>query len=372
VDGESRYDIFDVWLSALELAFRERGVRTERGWAERPEPGLAGPGLSLGFNMTRAWSIRNLDVYHVAWLVDHPAFAADLFFPQIKRIPVNLERCLISVVDEGRLDFAQKVFGLPHACLLPHPCVAPVVEPDNWGGRSPVMLMFGSIVNPALVKTGLQQEARHLWPVIEPFMGDLPEAAVNQLDQLVWSAVSAAIPNKAQAIMLMNAFFPQIDIYHRNALRLKMLRLIRTHEIHVYGHGAWAELELPPNVRVFPSVPYQQALTLMRQHRWVLNHAPTLSRGTHERVLDAAASGCGVITTYSSYLEREFTVHGSICFVATDSLSLDAEIAELKAWPDWPGRVAATQSVIKRRHRIEHRVDDLIKALQDRWPAAFA
>ncbi len=372
VEGVSRYDIFSAWLSALDVAFQARGIRTEIGRAERPSSVSEEPALTLGFNMTRVWSARNRDIYHFAWLVDHPAFTADLFFPQVRRIPVNFERCVMSVVDDGRLDFAKQIYCQPHVYFLPHPCVAPMVAPEDWGGRSPVLLMFGSIAQPEKVKTGLREEARHLWPVVEPFMQELPEADVNRLDQLVWAAVYAVTQDKAQAILLMNAFFPQIDIYQRNALRLRMLRSIRQHEVHVYGHGDWVGLDLPANVRVFPPVAYEQALALMRQHRWVINHAPTLARGTHERVLDAVASGCGVVTTYSSYLAQEFPAQGAICYMASDSPTLDAEISEFKARQDMPERVSVAQSVIRTRHRMEHRVESLIQIVQARWPAVFA
>ena len=161
IEGESRYDIFSAWITALAQAFLSRGVKVERGRAIRPGAG-DGPELSLGFNMSRVWSVENREVYHVSWLVDHPAYASEYFFPQLQRIPVNPDRCLMTVVDRGRLEFARKIYSQPHVYFLPHPCIVPLVSPEDWMGRSPDVLMFGSIVNPATVKAALQKEWQRL------------------------------------------------------------------------------------------------------------------------------------------------------------------------------------------------------------------
>ena len=155
------------------------------------------------------------------------------------------------------------------------------------------------------------------------------------------------------------------------AIALRRFRSIRHHTVHVFGLEPWREIGLPPNIVVHDAVPYAEALNIMKQARVVLNHAPTLTGGGHERVFDALLSGCFVVSTGSEFLAAEFPGGEGIRFYSGDGLK--STTCSIPCWTDSAScdRIRAAQKTVLFRHTMSSRAVELLTLIQERWPDRF-
>lgn len=371
VDGQSQYDIFCIWGKSALKAFREMGIPADSMSVSESMRFVDEDTLTIGFNMSRTWAVENVRQYHFAWLVDHPVFHAEYFMPDVQKIPVNQNRCIAGCVSEawttcGRILYPGRTLHfIPHASSL-----FEAHEPD-WDNRILDVVFFGSIQHPEALLELLKEKSGRFWPFIASVMNAHTSAATYQApDYLLLDALLAQKLDTAQTIIMMNAFFPMIDQYFRNLKRLELLRGITKTPVHVFGNGPWRRLGLPDNVMVHESVPYREALGIMRQSKILLNHTPTLMGGAHERIFDAISNGCSVVTTWSDYLKNQLGTDSGVRFY--DPLHPDGVEDILTAVLDTPdkgeiGRHA--QEIVLRHHTMRNRVRDIWELANNTWKA---
>ncbi|MBN1674827.1 MAG: glycosyltransferase family 1 protein [Kiritimatiellae bacterium] len=371
--GESRYDVWRHWQTALAEAFRERHVRADVIPIADLETSAGEDGLiSLGFNLVRAWNPRTEPIHHLAWLVDHPIYHNAFFHSDAVGIRVNKERCVVGSVDRNWLEFARQAYGFAHVHHLPHATVLPRPVPPDWRGRDLDVVFFGSLEDPGALFERVREEAGRLWPMVEAFLRrfacDDSAAAELGLLQLL-----AGIGCKGlEAVKMVETLFPPLDMYRRFLGRANLLRGIGSAPVHVYGAGPWDGAGLPDNIHLHPPLPYAEVLQTMARAKVLLNHTPTLRSGGHERIFDAIASGCAVVTTGSAFLAAEFGANAAMVRLGNDGAGAEAGI---RALLEDPARAAAAvreaQGVVWARHRMANRVDRILGILAERWPGAF-
>jgi hypothetical protein len=125
-------------------------------------------------------------------------------------------------------------------------------------------------------------------------------------------------------------------------------------------------------VVVHPAVSHGEALAIMAQSKVVINHAPTLADGAHERVWDALAAGCCVLSTPSGFLHEELGGSRAIRFFEPDQPdSLDEAIDAMLYGSDMPDAVETAQRDCLPRHTMKARAREIRRKIADHWPATF-
>lgn len=113
-----------------------------------------------------------------------------------------------------------------------------------------------------------------------------------------------------------SALFYYLDNYTRGKDRVELIRSIKDAHVHVFGDLSkdnavgilgWKQyLAKQPNVTLHESVPYWQAMNVLRQSKICLNSMPFFKQGSHERVLAGLACGAVPITTENAYFRQFF------------------------------------------------------------------
>ena len=378
LQGQSRYDIFSIWQSSLSEAFHGIGITASVVPVHQDHPpGSNGNTVSLGFNLVRHWSAENRRKLHFVWAVDHPNFLGQYFLASHGQMAVDYNHCVLASVDLRWTEFAREAYGTPGVYFLPHASVLDKAVFPNWSDRPLDVVFFGSFEEPGMLSTRLresvQTNAAATWPLVESFLNGFRYAPGRTLDRVVWDALTRLSWPTDIARVFLNAFYPDLDSYHRYRSRAGVLRSIRKTPVHVYGVGPWSGLSLPENVVVHDAVTYPEALQIMRKAKIVLSHAPTLSGGGHERVFDAILSGCVVASAESGFLRCEFPDENGVRFYdCEESSGIDEILSRTLADPAAPDRLRAAQQIVLDRHTMKQRACGVLDILRNRWPERFA
>jgi spore maturation protein CgeB len=376
LDGLSRYDVFRNWQPALRNGFDQIGIRASVvpvGWDH--EPGSNGHTVTLGFNLVRQWSVSNLQRPHFAWTVDHPNYFGNFFLTRQGGLLVNPDCCALGCVDYQWAQFAREVYGFPHMSFLPHAAVQSVATEPDWSSRKYDAVFFGSLEQPEKYVEALHRKALNYapptWPLIQIFLDHFRYGNGISLARWMWDTMRANHWPDDIRLLFLNAFFPDADSAHRYRNRMETFRSIRHHTVHVFGMKPWREIGLLPNVVVHDEVPYSEALNIMKQARVLLNHAPTLTGGGHERVFDALLSGCFVVSTGSEFLAAEFPGGEGVRFYSGEKPEIDELLDAVLTDPESCDRVRAAQKTVLLRHTMSNRAVEIITLIQERWPDRF-
>jgi N-acetylneuraminate synthase len=378
LEGQSRYNIFTNWQQALQKALAQIGIRASivpvtAPYSDREERRT----LTLGFNLVRYWATENRNQPHFAWMVDHPVFMGAFYLSRFSRMPMNPDRCMVGSVDFKWTQFAREIFGFPHVHFLPHATVLDSPVTPNWRERSMDIVFFGSVEQPddhiRQLRATLEKFSIPGGPILDRIIEGFSYADGRTLDMTTWELIRKLNWHRETALIFLNAFFPGLDNFHRYRSRIQTLASIRRHEVHVFGTGPWKSLHLPDNIIIHDPVPHSEALSIMRQARILLNHTPSLSGGAHERIFDAVASGCHVLTTPSDYLSAEFPGHTGISMYGERERSnLDEMLNTILHDPAASTGIVAAQQTVFRRHSMAVRAARIRDIVQNRWPDLFS
>ncbi len=366
LQGDSRYDVFRQWQQALQHGLQQMGVHARIvSVAEEATLPATDNTVSLGFNLVRQWTVAGRERRHVAWTVDHPAHVADFFFPQVSRMPVNPDRCLVASVDQYWAQFAREVYGFPRAGFLPHATACAAATAPDWSARAYDVVFIGSLAAPDRLAAELRKTAGPFQAVVDDLLGYRYDSG-RRLDAALLDAGRRRGLAGGQLLFFFNAFFPLLDQYHRNRHRLEALQSLGRQAVHVFGDGDWSRVSLPAHVVRHPAVPFADVPGLLAQARVLLNSSPAHAGGAHERVFDALACGCAVLTTPSVFLAAEFGAGQGLAFYGAPGMPPPQDQAA--AWLGDPARataaVAAAQAQVMARHTMTARAADLLALIR--------
>jgi hypothetical protein len=173
------------------------------------------------------------------------------------------------------------------------------------------------------------------------------------LDIMLWQMGTEMGFSKEHICLMTNALFPLLDMYFRNVSRLAALRSIRQIEVHIFGKGPWRECGLGNNFHIHEPVPYTEVLDILSRTRILFNHTPTLHQGMHERILDALASGCAVLSTESAYLAEQFPFNPAIqTFSAANPQQANLLLRRMLRVAHPAARIRDAQDILARHHTM--------------------
>jgi spore maturation protein CgeB len=253
-----------------------------------------------------------IHIPHVACLTDSP----NSFFPLTKSTST-----IITCMDQASVDFF-KGAGFPHVLFLPH-AVESSLAPDPEGQRNYDVVLLSSCIDyemiraswkkkyPKALKEAMEEAAeRALEDISTPYY----KAFVEALDKQVHKQ-SGLDPQQIDFIEVLE----DIEFYIRGKDRVELVKAIKDAKVDIFGSAdgasGWKKyLGNQPNVTIHDPVPFEQALTIMKHSKIILNSCPSISNGGHERIFSGLACGALVVTTENAFLHKEFKDGESIVF----------------------------------------------------------
>lgn len=169
--------------------------------------------------------------------------------------------------------------------------------------------------------------------------------------------------------------FYYLDQYTRGKDRVELIRQIRDRPVHIFGelmpedplfHFGWSHyLGEQSNVTFHPSVPFNEALQILKKTRVCLNSMPFFKNGTHERIFAAFAGGAVPLTSDSLYLDQEFCVGEDLLVYKPSERDLvNEQINHLLSDESRRQEMAAKgRAIVMERHTWDQRADQLIAEL---------
>lgn len=253
-----------------------------------------------------------LETPHISFLVD-PVFYSTFL--------VESPYSIVTCVDRNDLA-AIRSNGFPNAFFWPHAVERELAAPRN--AERPFDVVFlGSCYDYESLRVSWQQRNSAAFnQVLDDAIDIVFSHEHISLAQALVQAWNAS-GNSPEGVDFM-ALYYYLDNYTRGKDRVELIRSIKDIPVHVFGELSpdnavgilgWAPyLAAQKNVTIHPSVPFNEALQIMKQSKIVLNSMPFFRDGTHERIFTALACGCLSVTSESIYLREHFRDGEGIVF----------------------------------------------------------
>jgi glycosyltransferase involved in cell wall biosynthesis len=224
-------------------------------------------------------------------------------------------------VDQASVSFFKGV-GFDNVFFMPHG-VEKELAPDPMAKREYDVVMLSSCIDYESIRSSWKQ--KYGAPLREA-MEEAAETALADLAIPYYQAFAAAIDKQVskqsgidpQKIDFVNVL-DEIEMYIRGKDRVELVKAIKDAKVDIFGSAdgvkGWGKyLGKKSNVKIHDPVPFEQALSIMKHSKIVLNSCPWINNGTHERILAGLACGACVITNENQYLRNEFVEGQSIVF----------------------------------------------------------
>lgn len=200
-----------------------------------------------------------------------------------------------------------RVLFMPHA-------VERDIDPGDSSRPYPVVF-FGSSYDPENLKMYWRT---HLAPDLTEIIEESIQESFDNIQLNFLQATIAAIKrrNLTPADVPFNQLYYYVDHYMRGYDRVELIRSLKDIPVHIFGGTCWRKetpiagwsryFSLQSNVIIHPTVPFTEAIEILKQSKICLNSVPTLRNGTHERVFTAYACGALPISSDNLYWREQF------------------------------------------------------------------
>lgn len=236
-------------------------------------------------------------------LVDPAYYARDYFKSQ---------QAILTCVDRQDVEFV-KDQEFSAVSFLPHAVEADLFQKAPAEKEYEVVLM-GSCYDPEGYRSLWQKKlAPELCHIIEEAIASVNSTQTPFYEATLQSALERGVD---EATMVKHDLPYYVDHYVRGDDRLRLIQSIRDVPIHVFGgtcvtlgnsvKGWGYYLRNQKNVVFHPSLPFTEAIDVLRKAKICLNSVPSFPDGTHERVFYSLAANCLPMTSESRFLREEF------------------------------------------------------------------
>lgn len=371
----SNYGVLHHFTEKMHQALQRAGIKSRLLEAKRddPAPFLNAlfedePECTLSFNgllpdTQGRFFCDMIGIPHVACLVDSP----NSFMP-LTTSPSTIITC----VDRSSADFF-KGSGFSRAMFLPHG-VDRDLAPDPSGKREYEVVMLSSCIDYESIHASWKK--KYPAPLCKA-MEEAAEGALSDLNVPYYQTFVAALSKQIQEqsgidpeTIDFTEILDDIEMYMRGKDRVELVKSIKDAKIDVFGSAdeaaGWKKyLGNKRNLVIHDPVPFEQALSIMKDSKIVLNSCPWISYGGHERIFAGLACGALVLTNENAYLDSEFKDGESIAFYqhgrwdkANHRVNEYLENSSKRDLVAKKGR-----EIVMARHTWDHRAAQLIKEL---------
>lgn len=305
-DGHFRYGLASTFLQGMARAFEELGhvVTTVSLTDADVESRLNAicsdgvPDLVLSFNAvspTVDGAHQTYHVPHVFWLLDHPLY-------NIRRVVSWAERATFLTIDSGHAAFL-KAIGVARSHIVQHAghvsdgLSTQSAEGGNilWDSRNSRPFFPGSVVNPKVLRKQIHQQ---LFSHADTQLLDLYEYAIAcpiMNDSNIANMLHTVLnEQKPTSVRFMQLFLPILN-WLRNQRRVDIVQQFDDAGIglDLCGDG-WDDIDHAHHT-VLPTRSLTEVYAHFQTRRWVMHVNPFFNDGLHERPINAALAGAGVI-----------------------------------------------------------------------------
>jgi spore maturation protein CgeB len=320
----SQYGVLHHFTTKLFEALKRKGVdcRLLEAKKNNPAPFLEAlfenpPECTLSFNGLLPddqgrFFCDMIGIPHVACLVDSPNGYLPLTQSKLS---------ILTCADASAVDFF-KGLSFDRVLFMPH-AVEPMGIPDFQSKREYDVVMLASCIDYEAIHSGWKE--KYPYPLCKA-MEEAVEIALADYTIPYYRAFAQAIDNQInhrtgldpQKIDFMNVL-DEIEMFIRGKDRVELVRAITEAKVTIFGSAdgltGWKKyLGNKRNVEIHDPIPFEQALTIMKHSKIVLNSCPWIKNGAHERIFAGLASGALVITHENLFLQKEFKDGESIVF----------------------------------------------------------
>lgn len=309
-----------------------------------------------------------LKIPHVAFLVDPVLYNINLI-----KSPYSIISCVDRFdCEQLRQHQFQKTFFWPHA-------IERELAPDPKAKKIYDVVFLGSCHDYESLQDSYRQRCsepvgKALDRAAEIVLGDNKTPLTDAL-VLAWNEMKLDVSEQDFC-----ALFYYFDNYTRGKDRVDLIRSVTDAEVHVFGELVvddpmsvlgWKEyLGAQPNVVLHPSVPYEEAMEILKKSKICLNSTPFFKNGSHERIFASLACGAVPITTDNLFV-REFFKDGEdlILYQHRNLSEVNGKVNELLANENKRQAIAAKgRAKVMAEHTWDTRVDQLVEELAKLGP----
>lgn len=319
---QSQYGVLHYFTKSLYEALKQQGVDCRILEAEynNPKPFLEAlfsnpPDCTLSFNgllpdQEGRFLADMIHIPHVACLVD----SANQFFPLIKS-----RYTIVTCVDQFSCEFF-KGMQFDKTIFMPH------AVDKSWIGQTETEKKFDVVMLASCIDyEGLLKEAQKNYePFIVKAMLEAAEVALSDERIPYVQALAMALDHSGEKINPEKYDFVKmlddLEQYIRGRERVEILKSITDVPVHVFGAdqvlgAGWKKyLGDQKNITIHSSIPFTQALEVMKQSKILLNCCSWIKYGAHERIFTGIAAGGLVLTNRNPFMEEYFKDEESILF----------------------------------------------------------
>jgi len=320
----SNYGVLHHFTEKMYEALKRAGVNARLLEAKRTDPAPFiealfndRPDCTLSFNgllpdNQGRFFCDMVNIPHVACLVDSP----NNFMGLSKSAST-----IITCVDKASVDFF-KGTGCKNVLFMPHG-IDSSLKFDPAAKREYEAVMLSSCIDYEAIRSAWKNKypgplCRVLDEAVENALNDINtpyyQVFVNALDRLVQKQTGID-PEEINFIDLLD----DLEMYIRGKDRVELIRAVKDARVDIFGSAdgpsGWKKyVGDKRNVTIHGPVPFEQAISIMKQSKILLNSCPWITFGGHERIFAGLACGALVITNENAFLSSEFKDGESIVF----------------------------------------------------------
>lgn len=373
-----QYGVMHYFTEELAKAFTRQGVECRILRAQRDKPAdfidnllEDRPDFTLSFNgllpdEEGRFFADMLKIPHVAYVIDSP----NHFFSLSRS-----EYTLVASIDRDFCDFFRGMH-CPYVLFSPHG-VDQNLNFDNRENRSIDALMLSSFIDyEAVRKEWINKYSSTICFVLEQACEiTLAEPRISYIQSFVQALDQAMKHSRPIDALELNLgeLFDEIELYVRGKDRIELVKAITDVPVHVYGAGNTSENWKKylgndyDRVILHDAVSYEEALTLMKQSKIILNSSPTIKNGAHERIFAGLACGAVVVATDNIFVKEVFAEgNGVLRYRPNHWSDVNDRIQSLLSNESARASfVKKGRDLVMNGHTWDHRARALLKALPD-------
>lgn len=284
---------------------------------------------------------------------------------------INLTRSpytILSCVDTSDLE-AIKAHQFNNAFFWPH-AVEPELAPGNQKRIYDVVFLGSCYDYESLRASWRQRNPEGINKVLDDAIDLVFGDNTTSLAEALVKAWSASKQNPAGVDF--QALFYYLDNYTRGKDRVELIRSIKDAPVHIFGELStdnavgilgWPQyLASQKNVTIHPSVPFEEALEIIKQSKICLNSMPFFKHGSHERIFASLACGAVPITNDNVYLKQYFDEMEEIVYYSMNNRAeVNAKVNTLLAQESKRADIAMKgRQLVMENHTWDVRVNELL------------
>lgn len=225
-----------------------------------------------------------------AWRIPHLTMCVDHALYFLHQTKSNYS--YLSTIDEEDLNFLNQL-GFQKAFFLPHGVDRELAKIENEKVYD--IAMLSSCIDFEKIRKGWPGKYPQIHKILEEASERVLEEGISCLNALLDLKIVEGLP----------LYHQEVENYVRGVDRVNLVQALDCPRLHIWGHGNWRRYV--KEAKVHRAVSFDLGLQVMSRSKIVLNSAPTLQYGSHERIFHALILGALPMTSDTHYVRKYFS-----------------------------------------------------------------